>query len=95
MAKYPYIVKYNGEWYPSGAEVPEGEDDMAAKEKTLPFSDSEIEFETKPEKRYTKTEINRMKTAELQALAEEVGIENAFETSGEELKKRLTEYFGL
>ena len=93
MAKYPYIVKHNGEWYQSGTEVPENKNEMAANFLPLPFSDSEIE--EKPERRYTKTEINSMKTAELQALAAEVGIDNAFETNGEELKKRLKEHFGL
>lgn len=78
--QYPYIVNKNGIWYPAGAEVPE-----------------EIEPQKKdPEqKQYTKTDINRMSTAELQALAAEVGIENASETSGGELKKLLIEYFGL
>lgn len=46
-------------------------------------------------KQYTKTEINRMSTAELQNLAAAEGIENAFETSGNELKKILAEHFGL
>lgn len=46
-------------------------------------------------KQHTKTEINRMSTAELQSLAAEVGIENAFDTSGGELKKLLIEHFGL
>ena len=45
--------------------------------------------------KYTKTEINRMSTAELQNLSAEIGIENAFETSGGELKKILTNHFGL
>lgn len=46
-------------------------------------------------KQYTKTEINRMSTAELQNLAATEGVENAFETSGNELKKILAEHFGL
>ena len=44
---------------------------------------------------YTKTDINRMSTAELQALAAEIGIENASGTNGGELKKLLIEHFGL
>ena len=47
------------------------------------------------QKQYTKTDITRMSTAELQELAAEVGIENAFDTSGGELKKLLIEHFGL
>lgn len=47
------------------------------------------------EKQYTRTDINRMSTAELQTLATEIGIGNAQETSGNELKKILIEHFGL
>lgn len=72
----------------------------AVGEEILPFSDNDITFEEHPEeqleeKQYTKTEINSMKTAELQELAEKVGIEDAYETSGVELKRRLAEYFNL
>lgn len=62
----------------------------------LPFSDKDIALESEAEqKKYTKTEINRMTTAELQNLAAIEGIENAFETSGGELKKILIEHFNL
>lgn len=44
---------------------------------------------------YTKTEINRMSTAELQELALENGIGGADEMTGAELKKVLIEKFGL
>lgn len=65
-------------------------------EEEIPFSDNDIEFEEDSAgKKYTKTEINRMSTAELQNLAAAEGIENAFETSGNELKKILAEHFGL
>ena len=47
------------------------------------------------EVKYTKTDINRMSTADLQALAAEQGIKNATELSGAELKKLLIEKFGL
>lgn len=77
--KYPYIVNKNGIWYPAGAEVPQ-----------------EINIqEEKQEKKYTKTEISRMNVAELKELAMEIGVENASETSGSELKKILIEHFGL
>ena len=45
--------------------------------------------------RDTKTEINRMSTAELQTLALENGIDGADEMTGAELKKVLIEKFGL
>lgn len=44
---------------------------------------------------YTKTEINRMSTADLQKLAAEQGIENAQATSGAELKEILIAKFNL
>lgn len=47
----------------------------------LPFPDEE--------QKYTKTEINRMNTTELQNLAASRGIEGAFDMTGTDLKKRL------
>ena len=44
---------------------------------------------------YTKTEINRMSTAELQTLATENGIDGADSMTGADLKKVLIEKFGL
>ena len=48
--------------------------------------------ETK-ETEYTKTEINRMSTADLKKLAEMNGLDNSL--SGAELKKLLIEHYGL
>lgn len=93
MAKYPHIVKCNGVWYDAGEDVPKTED-MAVDENSLPYSDNDIEFETH-EKRYTKSEINRMKTAELQELARNSGIEDSDEMTGQELKEYLLNIFGL
>ena len=44
---------------------------------------------------YTKTEINRRSTAELQTLALENGVDGSNEMTGAELKKVLIEKFGL
>lgn len=44
---------------------------------------------------YTKTDINRMSTADLQTLAKEQGIGGAELLSGAELKKLLIEKFNL
>lgn len=46
-------------------------------------------------KTYTKTEINRMSTSDLQKLASEHGIEDANAKSGAELKKVLIRQLGL
>ena len=78
--KYPYIVCKNGVWYPAGTEVPE---------------DNPNTKTGNGQNQYTKTEINRMSTAELQELALENNIEGANEMTGAELKKVLIEKFGL
>lgn len=93
--KYDHMVKSNGKYYKAGEELPEYEG-TAGEKTNLPFSDHDIEFETKSNgKRYTKTEISHMKTEDLQSLAEKEGIQNAYGTSGSELKKILSEHFGL
>ena len=78
--KYPYIVGKNGVWYPAGTEVPEDNPNTKTEN---------------GQNQYTKTEINRMSTAELQELALENGIDCADEMTGAELKKVLIEKFGL
>ena len=83
--KYPYIVNKNGVWYPSGADVPEDISPITTDNLTEKLVRNE----------HTKTEINRMSTAELQELALENGIEGANEMTGAELKKVLIEKFGL
>ena len=83
--KYPYIVNKNGVWYPAGTEVPED---------TSPVSENNL-TEKLVHNGYTKTEINRMSTAELQALALENNIDGADGMTGAELKKVLIEKFGL
>lgn len=51
--------------------------------------------EKKEEKVHTRTEISQMNTENLQKLADSVGIENAYETSGRKLKEILIEHFNL
>ena len=83
--KYPYIVNKNGVWYPSGADVPEDISPIVADNLT----------EKLVHNGRTKTEINRMSTAELQELALENDIDGAEQMTGAELKKVLIEKFGL
>lgn len=78
--KYPYIVGKNGVWYPAGTEVPEDNPNTKTEN---------------GQNQYTKTEINRMSTAELQTLALENGVDGSDEMTGAELKKVLIEKFGL
>lgn len=56
----------------------------------------EIPEETEqPTQPYTKTDINRMSTADLQKLAREKGIENADSFNGADLKKMLIDLMQL
>ncbi len=65
-------------------------------EEELPFSDNEIKLENDSvEKKYTKSDIQRMNKAELQELARNTGIEGADEMTGQELKEYLLSVFGL
>ena len=80
--KFDYKVKYKGKWYLPGEEIPE---------ETV----TEVIEEIPEETAYTKTEINRMSTADLQKLAAEHGVSGAEEISGAELKKILIEKFEL
>lgn len=106
--KYPYIVNKNGIWYPTGAEVPEGANSNNKKTKETDFSvdgkvigeikDDVIEITDKEvikENQFTKTEINRMSTAELKEVAKLNGVEDAENMTGGELKKVLIDKFGL
>lgn len=78
--KFNHLVKYNGKYYPAGTDVPVGET---------------LVIEEKKEPKYTKTDINRMSTAELKELALANGVKNAEEMTGAELKKCLISAFGL
>lgn len=60
-----------------------------------PPEETELPFVTIPNKQHTKTEINRMPTADLKKLALDTGIENAESMTGAELKKHLINELGL
>ena len=87
--KYPYIVVKNGRWYDAGEDVDENE---GAEKSASEFYD---QITASEEKKYTKTEISRMKTDDLREIAISVGIENANEMTGVDLKQQLTQHFGL
>jgi hypothetical protein len=95
--KYDHKVKYNGVLYLPGQEVPE---DTESGKKSEKETAGQIEMpslsnSSEPDKKYNKTEINRMSAAGLKTLAAECGVENAEEKSGAELKKILVGHFGL
>ena len=61
------------------------------KEDVIEITDEEVIKENQ----FTKTEINRMSTAELKEVAKLNGVEDADDMTGGELKKVLIEKFGL
>lgn len=92
---YDHMVKVNGQYYQTGEDVPEIMD-MEENEDSLTFSDNDIELEeNSAEKKYTKSDIQRMNKAELQELARNTGVEGAEEMTGQELKEYLLSVFGL
>ena len=94
---FKHLVKHNGKYYPAGTDVPVGskpvEDKKVTEEKKEDFSQYMNAPEETTEVTYTKTEINRMSTADLRELAKANGIDNGL--SGAEIKKALIEKFGL
>lgn len=70
---YGHVVKYNGEYYEAGQEVPIGESlSSVSNEKSL-YSDPEINFETGPS-RYTEEELSEMTVKDIRKLAEDMGF---------------------
>ena len=91
---YKHQVKYNGKYYPAGTDVPVGEKAVENK-KEDDFAQYMNEPVESGEVTYTKTEINRMSTADLRKLAKDKEISGAEEMTGSELKKVLIENLGL
>lgn len=99
---YPYAVKFKGRYYDAGQNVP---DEEYKESITIPVDNTKTEAlvgvdsdvngaKVEEEKRsYSKTEINRMALNDLRALASEVGLENASQKTGNELKKELIKFF--
>ena len=97
--KFDHRVKFNGILYEIGQDVPTEENKAVAKKEAVDdFSQYMNEPEIKEEStevKYTKTEINRMSTAELKEVAKLNGVYDADDMTGGELKKVLIEKFGL
>mgnify|MGYP002514800045 CR=1 FL=1 len=85
---YKHLVKYNGVYYPAGTDVPVGVKPVEEVKKVEEVKEEIAEMPT-----YSKTEINRMSTADLKELAKEQGIDD--ELSGADIKKALIKKFGL
>ena len=102
--KFDHRVKFKGILYEIGQDVPMEEKKAVEKANTKPqevakeeVADDFSQYMNAPEETkefaYTKTEINRMSTADLKKLASENGIDESL--SGAEIKKALIEKFGL
>ena len=102
--KFDNRVKFKGVLYEIGQDVPMEEKKAAEKANTKPqevakeeVADDFSQYMNAPEETkefaYTKTEINRMSTADLKELAKENGIDDSL--SGAEIKKALIEKFEL
>ena len=102
--KFDHRVKFKGVLYEIGQDVPMEEKKAVEKANTKPQAvakketvDDFSQYMNAPEETtefsYTKTEINRMSTADLKDLARENGIDDSL--SGAEIKKALIEKFEL
>ena len=101
--KFNHRVKFNGILYEVGQDVPMEDEKAENKANTKPQEVLKTKVEEVDENRnaqrlvtsdgYTKTEINRMPTADLKKLAKENGIDDGL--SGAEIKKALIEKFEL
>lgn len=99
--KFNHRVKFKGILYEVGQNVPIEENKAENKANTKPqavvktdYVDEIVKDDTVVENNsYTKTEINRMSTADLKELAKEQGIDD--ELSGADIKKALIKKFGL
>ena len=91
---YKHQVKYNGKYYHAGTDVPVGEKSVEDKKEDnfAQYMNEPVESE---EVTYTKTEINRMSTADLRKLAKDKEISGADEMTGAGLKKVLIEKLDL
>ncbi len=85
-----HSVKVNGVWYRAGEEIAPAKNETKTKDDFAQYMNPPEET---LEAQYTKTEINRMSTADLKRLAKENGIEDGL--TGAEIKKDLISKFGL
>lgn len=74
-----YTIKMDGKWYKAGEEI----------------SSANTQNKESEQKKYTKTDINRMSTDELRKMAMNTGVEGADTMTGKELKEYLCSVFNL
>lgn len=89
-------MKINGKWFYAGQEIEGAEDSALDFYEYTNQPETDMPYVNVPsEKRHTKTEIYRMSTAELKEFAAQLGIENANDLTGGEIKKILVDKLGL
>lgn len=94
---FNHRVKFNGVYYEKGQNVPLEFEKVENEPNIKP--QVALETEDRDAQRlvtsdgYTKTDINRMPTADLKKLAKENGIDDSL--SGADIKKELINLFGL
>lgn len=96
--KFNHRVKFKGVLYEVGQDVPMEEVKAENKANAKPQEVLKTKVEEEKEEvaeipTYSKTEINRMSTADLKKLAKENGIDDSL--SGAEIKKELIKKFEL
>ena len=100
--KFNHRVKFKGILYEVGQDVPMEENKAENKANTKPQEvlktkveevKESADFSADKKSTYSKTDINRMSTADLKELAKEQGIDD--ELSGADIKKALIKKFGL
>lgn len=96
--KFPYHVFHNGISYAPNTEVPVGVEEKKAvveekkEEHVIERAEEPAKEVQKPT--YTKTEVNRMSTADLRRLGADLGIADAEKKSGADLKKEIIAKIG-
>ena len=86
----------NNGWVMVGSELSQGNNkaNMEAAERVAEETSGTVTTEDS-EKKYTKSEIQRMSTADLKALAPNLGIEVTEESTGAKLKEEIIAKLGL
>lgn len=82
---FNHLVKHNGIYYPAGTDVPVEEE--AKKEQPIVQEKEKEEPKKEVKFPYNKTQINRMSTAELKAVAKDLGMDDNL--SGSEIKATI------
>lgn len=83
---FDHMVQHNNVYYEPGEDVPIKENTAVSDDVQKPLFNG---------KDYSRSEINLMNKADLQELANSVGIEDVYDKTGSELKKILINHFNI